>query len=58
MLQVIDLFKQMDVDRSCSLTREELFAGLTRMGCPLDNKQLEILVKTLDVDHNNEIDVE
>ncbi|WAR20160.1 LR74B-like protein [Mya arenaria] len=56
--QVFDLFKQMDADRNCSLTREELVTGLGRLGCPLDTRQLDQLINALDVDHSGEIDVE
>ncbi|XP_052766276.1 leucine-rich repeat-containing protein 74B-like isoform X2 [Mya arenaria] len=57
-IKVFDLFKQMDADRNCSLTREELVTGLGRLGCPLDTRQLDQLINALDVDHSGEIDVE
>jgi len=56
-IKIFDLFKQFDKDRSCTLTREEFITGLSKIGCPLDNKQLIQLLHTLDVDSSGEIDL-
>ena len=55
--KLLDMFKSFDSDRSCTLSRKEFKTGLIRVGCQLNEKELEHLIDTLDIDQNGEIDI-
>ncbi|XP_052269196.1 leucine-rich repeat-containing protein 74B-like isoform X2 [Dreissena polymorpha] len=57
-IKVLDLFKQVDTDKSCTLSKQELVSCLGKLDCPLNEKQLSHLIDVFDVDNSGEIDVE
>lgn len=56
-VKVFDIFKLFDKDKSCTLTRDEFRIGLSKVGCPLNEKELKQLLDMLDADKDGEIDL-
>ncbi|XP_045186403.2 leucine-rich repeat-containing protein 74B-like isoform X2 [Mercenaria mercenaria] len=56
-IKVFDMFKLFDKDKSCTLTRDEFKIGLSKIGCPLAEQELNQLLNVLDVDKDGEIDL-
>ncbi|ESO94975.1 hypothetical protein LOTGIDRAFT_160729 [Lottia gigantea] len=56
-LRLTDLFRVIDTDNSGSITRQELIQAFQAMNLPLSEGSLHILMKRLDKDHSNEIDL-
>ena len=57
-IRIVDMFKSFDTDRSLMVSVDEFKHGLRNLGCPLNDKQLEQVIRTLDTDENGEIDLE
>ncbi|RUS91397.1 hypothetical protein EGW08_000827 [Elysia chlorotica] len=55
-LRIMDLFVRLDKDKSCSITHDELRAGMTEVGLSLSEHQMELLLRKLDADGDGEID--
>ncbi|KAL8576151.1 hypothetical protein ACOMHN_027806 [Nucella lapillus] len=55
-LRLMDIFARFDVDKSGTMTRQELIMGVADAGIPLSIKQLDKLVAKLDKDGDGEID--
>lgn len=56
-MKVVDIFKLLDKDKSCALSREEFKTGLVKIGCPLTESDIEKFLNVLDIDHSGEIDL-
>lgn len=56
-LGLFDMFKKLDADKSCSLSKDEFVQGFVQAGCPLSPKQFSDVIDIIDVDHNGEIDL-
>ncbi|XP_070181149.1 leucine-rich repeat-containing protein 74A-like [Littorina saxatilis] len=55
-LRLVDLFSRFDLDKSGTMTRQELIRGVATAGIPLSIKQMDKLVAKLDRDGDGEID--
>ncbi|GFO30257.1 leucine-rich repeat-containing protein 74a-like [Plakobranchus ocellatus] len=55
-LRIMDLFVRFDKDKSCSITHDELRAGMAEVGLSLSEHQMESLLCKLDADGDGEID--
>lgn len=53
-----DLFRAIDVDKSGSITKNELRVGLNRLDCGLSNAQMGELINAMDSDGNGTIEIE
>ncbi|GAB4850785.1 Calcium-dependent protein kinase 24 [Ancistrocladus abbreviatus] len=52
------LFHMMDIDKNGNLSFEELKHGLNKMGYPLSDTEVQMVIDAADVDGNGEIDCE
>ncbi|MCO5600802.1 hypothetical protein L7F22_054918 [Adiantum nelumboides] len=53
-----EIFKMMDTDGSGAITFEELKAGLRRLGSPLVDNEVRVIMEAADIDKNGSIDYE
>jgi len=51
-------FKKADLDNSGTLNRGELIALCEKLGVPLNRREFEIMLHTLDADANGKVSVE
>ncbi|XP_048776737.1 leucine-rich repeat-containing protein 74B-like [Ostrea edulis] len=54
--RLVDMFKQLDMDNSGSLDREEFSRGLAQVNIPMNRRSLSRLIDIMDKDGDGEID--
>lgn len=52
-----DLFNELDLDHSGTISMDELFTGLKKQGYILSEQELEQLVRKIDMDHDGNISI-